>query len=84
MDEQSPREPYDYTRHLFGDRTALLASVDEVLASRLGRAELRATVDQVPDAWLIEIDPHETPERVRARYHAFLWKRLKAPRPWIR
>lgn len=81
--EDSPREPMDYAEHVFGDRLSSMAARDERLAARLGREALAAAVDVIPDELIAASDPRESAQQVRARFHAFLWKRLKAPRPWL-
>ena len=70
---RSPRVP-----HVFADRTAAMISRDAVLAACLPRAALAAAVAAVPAAWL----PRD-PERTRAAYAAYLWKRLAPPRPFV-
>jgi hypothetical protein len=81
--EDSPREPSDNHLHLFGARRQLLRAWDPQLASLLTRPVLTRIVAQVPDAFL-EARPAEwSPERARAAYVAFLWKRLRSPRPFV-
>jgi hypothetical protein len=50
-------------------------------------AELEEAIAQVPDDFLIPLlDRAPDAERLRPRraaYQAFLWKRLKAPRPFV-
>jgi HipA-like kinase len=83
LTEASPREPTDSSRHLFASRAGLLAEWDAVLAAALGREVISAAIGQVPDAFLCAAFPGEDLTRLRAGYHAFLWKRLKAPRPFV-
>lgn len=81
--EDSPREPTDFSNHVFGARATLLSRYDAELAALLdARALLRAT-EAVPDAFLADLGIDPSPEKTRAFYRAFLWKRLKAPRPFI-
>jgi hypothetical protein len=80
--EDSPRESTSYAGHVFAERAALVASVDARLAHRLGTHALAAALRTVPDELLAAATP-ETPDRARAAYEAFLWKRLKAPRPFV-
>jgi HipA-like protein len=81
--EDSPREPSDHRLHLFGARRQLLPLWDANLANLLTRQVLTRIVAQVPDAFL-EARPAEwSAERARAAYVAFLWKRLRAPRPFV-
>lgn len=79
--EASPRESERYVHHVFADRAQLLPRFDDALAQRLPREALTAALAVVPDALLADAAP-EPPARARAAYEAFLWKRLKAPRPF--
>jgi len=79
--EATPREPERYLHHVFAERTHLLPRFDETLAQRLPREALTAALALVPDALLTDTSA-EPPARARAAYEAFLWKRLKAPRPF--
>jgi hypothetical protein len=83
VDEAAPRERTDYRSHVFGSRVALLEERDEAFAQLLGRAQLRAALAKVPDAFLRSSGPDLDPERSREAYVAFLWKRLKPPRPFL-
>lgn len=83
VSEASPRTPSDPALHLFGARRARLASYDEALARALTREVLAEVLASVPDSFL-EARPAEwSPARARAAYVAFLWKRLRAPRPFV-
>ncbi len=77
--EASPREPTIYTAHVFAERAPLLARCDESFARLFSTRVLDAVVAQIPDDFL---HGGETPARTRAAYAAFLWKRLKPPRPF--
>jgi hypothetical protein len=79
--EDSPREPFSYRGHVFETRTALLPGIDDQLAPLLTRDALTTTLSLVPDE-LLSREPGDHPERIRAAYVAFLWKRLKPPRPF--
>lgn len=82
--EQSPREVESaLARHLFASRAGPLASVDGRAARVLSLAALNGACARVPDAFLSAAFPGQAPERVRAAYVAFLWKRLKPPRPFV-
>jgi hypothetical protein len=81
--EQTPHEPSDYTQHVFGARRELLARFDPQLAALVDRAALQTALARVPDEFLIATGPSPSPARSRAAYVAFLWKRLKAPRPFV-
>lgn len=64
--------------HVLQTRVANIAEWDEVLASRLTRDALESALDDVPDVFL----PGD-PNRRRAAYVAYLWKRLKSPRTFF-
>jgi hypothetical protein len=81
--EDSPRaRTWHVGDHVLQSRATLLRSVDEPLAKRLHRETLEAAVDAVPDDFLCD-DRATAPGRRRAAYVAFLWKRLKRPRPFV-
>jgi hypothetical protein len=81
--EQSPRATgWRAENHALYSRATRLDLVDEPLASRLGRDVLQSAVDAIPDDLLLE-DGEEATRRRRAAYVAFLWKRLKRPRPFV-
>jgi hypothetical protein len=83
LTEDAPREPADYEGHVFTDRTALLRTWDTKLAASLERETLTAVIADVPDSFLLAANPRQAPDRTRALYRAFLWKRLKPPRPFL-
>jgi hypothetical protein len=83
ISEATPREPFALDAHVFAERRALLLAADAALGPRLDRARLERAIGVVPESWLCAAFPNEDPARVRASYHAFLWKRLKAPRPFV-
>ena len=63
-----------------------LRAADATLAPRLTRDVLQAAVAAVPDDFLqplLQGTRGVTLTRRRAAYVAFLWKRLKAPRPFL-
>jgi hypothetical protein len=80
--ESAPREPYDHGRHVFRHRLGAARALEERLARRLDRHVLAAATARVPDAFLADLDQEASPARSRSAYEAFLWKRLKAPRPF--
>lgn len=82
--EESPRElgPPLHT-HLLFKRALPLADVDASATRALSYDVLRAACAQVPAEFLTVAFPGQDPERMRAAYVAFLWKRLKAPRPFV-
>jgi hypothetical protein len=83
ISEATPREPFALDAHVFAERRALLLAADAALGPRFDRARLERAIGVVPESWLCAAFPNEDPARVRASYHAFLWKRLKAPRPFV-
>jgi hypothetical protein len=83
LTEQSPREPMDYSQHVFRARLHLLPALDASFAESSTRQRVQAAVEQVPDAFMAAVATDHTLERGRALFQAFLWKRLKAPRPFV-
>lgn len=81
--EQSPRTcGWSGSGHALSSRASRLGLVDGPLARCLTRAVLDSTLDTVPDEWFLE-DNDEARRRRRAAFVAFLWKRLKSPRPFV-
>ena len=81
--EQSPRaDGWSAASHVLYGRAERLGFVDEPLADCLSRDVLQSAVDAVPDGLLSE-DGDEARRRRRAAYVAFLWKRLRSPRPFV-
>lgn len=80
--EQSAREPFDLSNHLLAG-VASASFLDDALAALLTRDLLERALGNVPDEWLKESFPGDEPNRLRELYVAFLWKRLKAPRPFV-
>jgi hypothetical protein len=80
--EDSPRAAgWDVRRHVLHERATQLARLDAELSARLPRTVLESAVHQVPDDFLSEASA-EAKSRRRAAYVAFLWKRLRTPRPF--
>jgi hypothetical protein len=52
------------------------------MAERLSRTTLESTLEMVPDEWLLS-ENDQARRRRRAAFVAFLWKRLKSPRPFV-
>jgi hypothetical protein len=80
--EDSPRaQGWSLSNHVLGSRATRLAIIDTDLAGLLDRTVLESAVGAVPAEYLSMngIDTH----RRRAAYVAFLWKRLKDPRPFL-
>jgi hypothetical protein len=83
--EQSPRERGPaLDDHLFHRRMGNLPDADRAAARALTRYVLEEAAKVVPASFLTDAFPNEPAERTRAAYVAFLWKRLKAPRPFVR
>jgi len=81
--EDSPREPTSFATHVFASRVALLRRYDAELGRRFDRGVLSAAVGAVPDTLLEDAGAAMPARFTRAAYHAFLWKRLKAPRSFV-
>jgi hypothetical protein len=82
--EQSPRERGPALEdHLFYRRMGNLSDADEAAASAVTRNVLVEAASAVPTSLLTDAFPNEPAERTRAAYVAFLWKRLKPPRPFV-
>lgn len=80
--EESPRvRSWSPSTHVLGSRATRLALIDTALARIVDRTVLESAVGAVPDDYLpvSGMDTH----RRRAAYVAFLWKRLKEPRPFV-
>lgn len=84
LTEQTAREPlFDGSRHLFANQAALAASADADNAARFSRNVLSEAAGKVPDDFLRAAFPRLSPDAARGIYAAFLWKRLKPPRPFL-
>lgn len=84
VDEDEPRAArFAFERHLFHAQRSRLRDVDAELASAITRGVLREAIDCVPDSFLEAAYPADDSARIRASYFAFLWKRLKPPRPFV-
>jgi hypothetical protein len=82
--EQSPREPGPSPQnHALYTRIHDLRAVDEAAARAVTRDVLVAALETVPTSFLEDAFPDDRADRLRAAYVAFLWKRLKAPRPFL-
>ena len=68
-------------QHVLLSQATRLPFINNTMAKALDRTVLQSAVDAVPDEYL-SIDVTETRRR-RAAYVAFLWKRLKEPRPFL-
>jgi len=83
VSEESPRASVDPALHLFGARRASLARYDEALSRVLTREVLVEVLADVPDSFLADRPREWSAARARAAYVAFLWKRLRPPRPFV-
>jgi hypothetical protein len=88
VDEDSPREPGTIIeKHLFRVAPDELRNWDEQMAAALPRDALERAVNAVPDDFLRPLlrgnAGSSELSREREAYVAFLWKRLKAPRPFL-
>ena len=83
--EQAPRQPGAFVdRHLLHVPTQQLADCDAALAPKLTRDVLERALAAVPDDFLLPLVPAGSDAaRHRALYVAYLWKRLRAPRPFV-
>ena len=82
--EDTPRVPGNVLdRHALRVHRPRLGEVDASLAALLPRDALEAVVNAVPAEFLPAQAGSEARARRRAQYVAFLWKRLKAPRPFV-
>jgi hypothetical protein len=81
--EQAPREAGAFVaEHLLKVSEAELQAIDAELAPKLKRETLEQALADVPEPFLTDLAAGE-PARVRAAYVAYLWKRLRAPRPFV-
>jgi hypothetical protein len=85
--EDTPRRPLvDLSSHALDARATALEEWDALLADVLDRETLREAVREVPDTFLGALLPPSAGAdailRRREAYTAFLWKRLKPPRPF--
>jgi hypothetical protein len=83
--EQTPRQPGAFVdRHLLHVSAQQLADCDAVLAAKLTRDVLERALATVPDDFLLPlVSAGSDATRQRALYVAYLWKRLRAPRPFV-
>jgi hypothetical protein len=82
--EQSPRElQFDVEGHVFASAASRLSSIDEECSRMLTRGVLASALERVPDTFLAAGFPGDDLGRIREAYVAFLWKRMKAPRPFV-
>lgn len=78
--EDSPRHPgWPREDHVLWSQRSGVAAADAALAAAVTRDVLEAAVESVPREYFQNGDDAR---RRRAAYVAFLWKRLKTPRPF--
>lgn len=83
--EQTPRQAGTFVdKHLLQVPATQLEACDAELAPRLTREVLERALASVPDEFIAPLVAlGVTPARQRAAYVAYLWKRLRAPRPFV-
>ncbi|NEQ46722.1 MAG: hypothetical protein F6K00_25510 [Leptolyngbya sp. SIOISBB] len=86
--EESPRmAKYAMHRHIFWDKARNLELWDDKLAASLSAQVLQDAVNKIPTCFLQPLlnsgSSTQRIERRRQAYAAFLWKRLKFPRPFM-
>lgn len=85
--ESSPRRSYALAAHVFASWVTRLPEWDARLAANLTRDVLLRAVEQIPVSFLQPLlsPPADARALMRRRqaYAAFLWKRLRAPRPFL-
>ncbi len=86
--EASPRmATYAMHRHIFWDKAQNLEKWDDQLAASLATEVLQDAVKKIPTCFLQPLlnsaPSTQKIERRRQAYAAFLWKRLKFPRPFM-
>jgi hypothetical protein len=83
--EASPLRPAPAIPHVFDGLATHLPEWDPLLTALVTRETLAETVALIPDSFLRPLLPPpwspEAAERRRLAYAAFLWKRLRGPRP---
>ena len=83
--EQTPRQPGTFVeQHLLRASPSELEECDAKLAPKLSRETIERALLAVPDEFLTPLLPSAGDvSRQRAAYVAYLWKRLKSPRPFV-
>ncbi|MET0794192.1 MAG: HipA family kinase [Polyangiaceae bacterium] len=83
--EQAPRQPGTFVeRHLLQVTPRQLEERDAELSPKLTWEVLEHALATVPDAFLAPLVPAGSSlDRHRTAYVAYLWKRLRAPRPFV-
>jgi len=85
VSEQAPRQPGNFVeKHLLRVTLAELEACDAELAPRLTRELLEHALATVPDEFIVPLLTRGGDAlRLRAAYVAFLWERLRSPRPFV-
>ena len=85
VSEQMPRQAGTFVeKHLLSVSASQLQACDDLLAPRLTRAVLERALAEVPDEFITPLLlTGSNPARQRAAYVAYLWKRLREPRPFV-
>lgn len=86
--EDSPRRVTAWREpHVLQEQATEIAELDELLAETLDRETIRAAIEEVPDDFIRPLLASNATSREVSRrreaYLAFLWKRLKPPRPFV-
>ncbi len=84
LTERTPREPgLNASAHLFAASAGRMQELDAELSAGFSRELLSSAVSVVPNDFIEAAFPGTDAARLRATYAAFLWKRLKPPRPFV-
>jgi hypothetical protein len=70
-------------QHVLRSRAGRLSELDAELAGRVDRDTLEQAVHLVPQPFFAPLADADTIARRRSAFVAFLWKRLKSPRPFV-
>lgn len=83
--EQTPRQAGTFIeKHLLHVSPSELDACDAELAPRVSRELLEHALATVPDEFMLPLVTRgSTAARQRAAYVAYLWKRVRAPRPFV-
>jgi hypothetical protein len=76
-------QPWELGEHVLSAYVDDVPAVDEAMAAAVTDEVLTDVLAAVPDEWLVAVPGAETPDAVRAAYHAFLVARRDEGRPWL-
>ena len=76
-------QPWELGEHVLSAYVDDVPAVDEAMAAAVTDEVLTDLLAAVPDEWLVSVPGAETPDAVRAAYHAFLVARRDEGRPWL-